>query len=112
MVSSNNSNPHPPMKFMRSWEKGFVRFVMKILIQNMNVVTKDIHSSSCIKKGKMNEWHLFHKERKDDVHKESIKVEDIGQKEREPDICGGSSNKSSRELKIPIVPKCGGKGKS
>ena len=54
MVSSNNSNPHPPMKFMRSWEKGFVRFVMKILIQNMNVVTKDIHSSSCIKKGKMN----------------------------------------------------------
>ena len=48
MVSFNHSNPHPPMKFMRSLEKGFVRFVMNIMIRNMNVVTKDIHSSSYI----------------------------------------------------------------
>ena len=49
MVSSNHLNPLPPIKFMRSLEKGFV---MNIMIRN--IVTNDIHSSSYIKKGKMN----------------------------------------------------------
>ena len=76
MVSSNHSNPHPPMKFMRSLEKGFVRFVMNILIRN--IITKDtlliLHQE---RKDELMAF-VFHKERKKDVHEESIKVEDKG----------------------------------
>ena len=66
MVSSNHSNPHPPMKFSHNG-----------------------YSLLILHQGRKDELmaFVFHKEREEDVKEESVKVDDKGQKVRESGIC-------------------------
>ena len=73
MVSCTRLNPHPPMKFMRSWEKAFVRFVIEHF-DSEHECSHNGYSLLILHQEMKDELmaFIYHKEKKEEDHEGSV----------------------------------------